>query len=143
MIKFETIGMIDRGVNNPVLVSENDVTNNDIITIDDTTYLISNVLSGDDYQQQDKVIKAGDFLNGWDLKSLEGQNLIIDMKHITDKTVAKDAVLVPDSTTGKLKVGTGAGINLVVVDNNVRLTEKAVVAKITIAEATETAKDNG
>ena len=52
-------------------------------------------------------------------------------KHIATVSVA-DTVLVIDEATGKLKVGTGTGINLVV-KATTRLTEDAVIAKIVIA----------
>ena len=135
MIKCETLGMLDVAKNNPVLKSDKDVANYSFIVDDGDSYVVINTNSGDDAYKEGVVIKAGEPLNGFDLKAWEGQRLVIDGKHIDGDfaTVSvADTVLVIDEATGKLKVGTGTGINLVV-KATTRLTEDAVIAKIVIA----------
>ena len=135
MIKCETLGMLDVAKNNPVLKSDKDVANYSFIVDDGDSYIVMNTNSGDDAYKEGVVIKAGEPLNGFDLKAWEGQRLVIDGKHIDGDfaTVSvADTVLVIDEATGKLKVGTGTGINLVV-KATTRLTEDAVIAKIVIA----------
>lgn len=135
MIKCETLGMLDVAKNNPVLKSDKDVANYSFIVDDGDSYVVMNTNSGDDAYKEGVVIKAGEPLNGFDLKAWEGQRLVIDGKHIDGDfaTVSvADTVLVIDEATGKLKVGTGTGINLVV-KATTRLTENAVIAKIVIA----------
>ena len=135
MIKCETLGMLDVAKNNPVLKSDKDVKNYSFIVDDGDSYVVMNTNSGDDAYKEGVVIKAGEPLNGFDLKAWEGQRLVIDGKHIDGDfaTVSvADTVLVIDEVTGKLKVGTGTGINLVV-KATTRLTEDAVIAKIVIA----------
>lgn len=135
MIKCETLGMLDVAKNNPVLKSDKDVANYSFVVDDGDSYVVMNTNSGDDAYKEGVVIKAGEPLNGFDLKAWEGQRLVIDGKHIDGDfaTVSVvDTVLVIDEATGKLKVGTGTGINLVV-KATTRLTEDAVIAKIVIA----------
>lgn len=135
MIKCETLGMLDVAKNNPVLKSDKDVVNYSFIVDDGDSYVVMNTNGGDDAYKEGVVIKAGEPLNGFDLKAWEGQRLVIDGKHIDGDfaTVSvADTVLVIDEATGKLKVGTGTGINLVV-KATTRLTEDAVIAKIVIA----------
>ena len=135
MIKCETLGMLDVAKNNPVLKSDKDVANYSFIVDDGDSYVVMNTNSGDDAYNEGVVIKAGEPLNGFDLKAWESQRLIIDGKHIDGDfaTVSvADTVLVIDEATGKLKVGTGTGINLVV-KATTRLTEDAVIAQIVIA----------
>ena len=135
MIKCETLGMLDVAKNTPVLKSDKDVANYSFIVDDGDSYVVMNTNSGDDAYKEGVVIKAGEPLNGFDLKAWEGQRLVIDGKHIDGDfaTVSvADTVLVIDEATGKLKVGTGTGINLVV-KATTRLTEDAVIAKIVIA----------
>ena len=135
MIKCETLGMLDVAKNNPVLKSDKDVANYSFIVDDGDSYVVMNTNSGDDAYKEGVVIKAGEPLNGFDLKAWEGQRLVIDGKHIDGDfaTVSvADTVLVIDEATGKLKVGTGTGINLVV-KATTRLTEDAIIAKIVIA----------
>lgn len=145
MIKLETIGMLDRVVVNPVITSETDVKNYDFITYDGDVYLVSNTLTGDDAYKEDAVLKAGEYLNGHLLKSLEGQKLVIDGKHITggvDELEKDDVLVVADD--GTLEAGEAAGVHLVVTDTDVALTEKAVKAKIVVAaEAAEAAEPSG
>lgn len=134
MIKCETVGMIEVCKVNPVLKSKKDVVNNSFITVDEEVYLVSNTLTGDDSYKEDVVIPAGEFLNGFYLKAWENQKLFIDGKHITGGVEAATvgAVLVP-AENGTLTVGEADGVHLVVTDVNLRLTEKAVKAKIVVA----------
>lgn len=136
MIKIETLGMFDVAKVNPVITSETDTTNYQFVTYEDEVYLIANTLTGDDSYCDDVVIKAGDFLNGYLVKAWEGQNLIVDAKHITgeyDTYSVKDTVLVVGDD-GKLESGTApeSGVYFTVVDK-CHLTEKAVKVKVCVA----------
>ena len=83
MVKCETIGMLDIAKINPVLTSVSDVANYSFITVDGITYVIMNDLNGDDAYKEGVVIKAGKYLNGYNLSAWVGQKLVIDEKHIT------------------------------------------------------------
>lgn len=134
MIKLETIGMLDRVVVNPVIKSETDVKNYDFITYDDEVYLVSNTLTGDDAYKEDATLAAGEYLNGHLLKSLEGQKLVIDGKHVTggiDNLDEGDVLVAADD--GTLETGDAAGVHLVVTDTDVTLTEAAIKAKVVVA----------
>lgn len=134
MIKVETIGMIDRAVNNPILTSENDVNNYSFITVDDVLYLVSNTIVGDDAYKENVVIPAGEYLNGFQVKAWEGQKLVIDGKHVTGgiDTIAKGDVLVAQED-GTLATGVASGVHFVVSDIGVTLTEPAIKAVVTVA----------
>lgn len=151
MIKFETLGMLDRVVVNPVVTSATDVTNNSFITDNGDLYLVANTITGDGYGVDDAVIPAGEYINGHLVKSLEGQNLVIDEKHIAygagedyDDIVIEDAsegvdatILTADVTTGKLEIAQAApasGIYFKVV-SKCTLTGKAVKARIVVVDA--------
>lgn len=133
MIKFETIGAIERSVVNPVIKMSTDTVNNSFITHDGDLYIVKNDLSGDDAYKDDVVIPAGEYVNGYLVKSLEGMKLIIDGKHITGgvASLQKNGVLVA-GTDGKLKTGTAAGVHFVITDK-VTLTEPAVKVKVVVA----------
>ena len=133
MVKFETIGEIQLSALNPVLKAEKDTKNYSFV-VDEVSYLVLNVINGDDSYREDVVIPAGEFLNGYNLKYLVDQKLFIDGKHIeggvdaapvgTALTISEDGILVPGEATG---------VHFVVTDVNLRLTEKAVKAKIVVA----------
>ena len=59
MIKVETLGMMNVARNNPVLKSDKDLVNNSFLVQDGITYLIDNVLTGDDSYRDGVVIPAG------------------------------------------------------------------------------------
>lgn len=134
MIKVETIGMVDRAVNNPILTSENDVNNYSFITVDDILYLVSNTIVGDDAYKENVVIPAGEYLNGFQVKAWEGQKFVIDGKHVTGgiDTIAKGDVLVTQED-GTLAKGAASGVHFVVSDVGVTLTEPAIKAVVTVA----------
>ena len=134
MIKCETVGMIEVCKVNPVLKADKDVVNNSFITVDEEVYLVSNVINGDDSYREDVVIPAGEYLNGFYLKAWENQKLFIDGKHITGGVDAAPVgtALVP-AEDGTLVPGEATGVHLVVTDVNLRLTEKAVKAKVVVA----------
>lgn len=143
MIKLETLGEIDRVVVNPVIVSTEDVENYSFITDNDETYLVTNTITGDAAYKDDNVIKAGEYLNGYLVRSLDGQKLVIDGKHIayasgkTYADLAEDDILAVTSTGGKLEVVDKApdtGVYFQITDVGVRLTEAAVKAKIFVAQ---------
>ena len=136
MIKVETIGMIDVAKVNPVITSANDVENYQFITHEDNVYLVANTLNGDDSCREDVTIKAGEYLNGYLVKAWDGQNLIIDGKHITGDYATysvKDTVLTVGAD-GKLAVGEApdTGVYFVVTDK-CTLTEKAIKARVCVA----------
>lgn len=143
MIKCETLGMVEISKINPVLTSENDVSNYDFITVDDILYLISNTIVGDEAYMKDAAIKAGEYLNGYQVDAWIGQKLVVDEKHIAyesgqsydDLNVADasaspavDATILTVNAEGKLAIANSApssGIYFKVTDK-VTLTEKAV-----------------
>ena len=134
MIKVEALGMLDIAKINPVLTSANDVVNNSFLTVDGITYVILNDINGDDAYKDGVVIKAGEYLNGYDLSAWAGQKLVIDEKHITyasgadyDDITAGTTLLKP-KTDGTLEVTSTApesGVYFKVTDK-VTLTGKAV-----------------
>lgn len=134
MIKVETLGMLDIAKINPVLTSENDVVNNSFLTVDGITYVILNDINGDDAYKDGVTIKAGEYLNGYDLSAWAGQKLVVDEKHITyasgadyDDITAGTTLLKP-KTDGTLEVASTApqsGVYFKVTDK-VTLTGKAV-----------------
>lgn len=83
-IKFRTLGCIDVAKNNPVLTHNADVNNFSVLTADGASYLIWNEVSGDDSYLKDQVIKAGDFLNGYNLSANLGQELVITADMINE-----------------------------------------------------------
>ena len=135
MIKCETLGMLDVAKNNPVLKSEKDLANYSFIKFDGDFYVIMNEIVGDASYAKDVEIKAGEFLNGFNLEAWKSQRLIIDAKHIDGEFAsvsAEGTVLVIDEATGKLKVGEASGVHFVV-KAVTRLTEDAVIAKVVVA----------
>lgn len=134
MIKVETLGMLDIAKINPILKSANDVVNNSFLTVGGITYVILNDINGDDAYKDGVVIKAGEYLNGYDLSAWAGQKLVIDEKHITyasgadyDDITAGTTLLKP-KTDGTLEVTSTApesGVYFKVTDK-VTLTGKAV-----------------
>lgn len=134
MIKCETVGMLDIAKINPVLTSQNDVVNNSFLTVDGIAYVILNDINGDDAYKDGVTIKAGEYLNGYDLSAWAGQKLVVDEKHITyasgadyDDITAGTTLLKP-KTDGTLEVASTApesGVYFKVTDK-VTLTGKAV-----------------
>lgn len=136
MIKVETIGMLDTARINPVITSEDDVVNNQFVTYEENDYLIANTLTGDDAYKDDVVLKAGEYLNGYLLKAWDGQNLVIDSKHVTGDYATyavADTVLVIGED-GKLAVGEkpASGVYFVVTDK-CTLTGQAIKARVCVA----------
>ena len=142
MIKCETLGMIQIAKNNPVLTSETDTAIYDFIKKDGIVYLVANTLSGDESYRDDVVIKAGDFISGFEIAAWEGMNLIVDEKHIAygenvdydDITVGTTLMTIGD--TGKLEISENApndGLYFKVIEK-CRLTEKAVKVLIMVAD---------
>lgn len=148
MIKVETLGMLDIAKINPVLTSANDVTNNSFLTVDGVTYLIMNDINGDDSYKDGVVIKAGEYLNGYDVSVWTGQKLVVDEKHVAygsgedyddlaveDTANSVDATILTINNNGKLAIASEApasGVYFVVTDK-VTLTEKAVKVKVVVA----------
>ena len=133
MIKVNTIGMLDVAKINPVLTSNADVANFSFIENDGALYLVANTIVGDASYREDVVIKAGEYLNGYLVKAWEGQELVIDMKHIVDASVEKGNTLIKDAT-GKLKKGSASsGVSLKVTEVGCTLTGAAIKAKIVVA----------
>ena len=133
MIKVNTLGMLDVAKVNPVLKHTEDVKNYSFITIDDDLYLIANTVTGDDAYKEDVTIPAGEYLNGFLVKAWEGQELVIDGKHIQDElsTVSVGETLVVENSG--LKKGSASGVHLVVTATGVTLTGAAVKAKVVVA----------
>ena len=150
MIKVETLGQLDIAKINPVLKSSGDVTNNSFLVEGGVTYLIMNDIYGDDAYKDEVTIKAGEYLNGYDVSAWNNQKLVIDEKHIaygTGKTYADlvvenlatstDGTILKVKTGGKLEVTDTAptsGVYFVVTDK-VTLTEKAVKVRVVVVDA--------
>lgn len=134
MIKVETLGMLDVAKNNPVLTSDKEVANHSFITVDGILYLIDNTIVGDDAYKENVKIAAGEYLNGYQVKAWEGQKLVVDGKHVTGgiASLEKDAVLVVDEATGKLKTGSATGVHFKVTEK-VTLTEAAIKVVVCVA----------
>lgn len=132
MVKVNSVGMLDVAKINPVLKSTKDVTNYSFITDNDILYLISNTIVGDDAYKKDVIIKAGEFLNGYIVKAWEGQELVVDGKHILGGIPAKDTILVANAD-GKLETGSATGVHFVVTDDKVTLTEAACKVRVVVA----------
>lgn len=81
MVKTELLGAKDYARNNPVLTHTADLMNGSLLVKDGVTYLIDNVLTGDDSYRDGVMLKAGEFLNGFDVTCWDGQCLIADEKH--------------------------------------------------------------
>ena len=149
MIKVETLGQLDIAKINPVLKSSGDVTNNSFLVEGDVTYLIMNDIYGDDAYKDEVTIKAGEYLNGYDVSAWNNQKLVIDEKHIAysaGKTYADlvvenlatstDGTMLKVKTGGKLEVTDTAptsGVYFVVTDK-VTLTEKAVKVRVVVVD---------
>lgn len=144
MIKLETIGMLDRVVVNPVIKVNTAVANYTFITYDGETYLVANTVTGDDSYKDDVIFAANECLNGYLVKSLEGQKLVADEKHIAYNSgedyddITAGTTLMKIDNSGKLIICESApttGVYFKVTDN-CRLTEKAVKLLILVADAT-------
>ena len=132
MIKVETLGMLDIAKINPVLTSANDVVNNSFLTVGGITYVILNDINGDDAYKDGVTIKAGEYLNGYDLSAWAGQKLVIDEKHITyasgadyDDITAGTTLPKTDGTLEVTSTAPESGVYFKVTDK-VTLTGKAV-----------------
>lgn len=136
MIKVETLGMYDIAKINPVLTSNADVANYSFIVNDGITYVIMNEFTGDDAYLASGTIKAGDFLNGYDISAWVNQKLVIDAEHVTGgiaNLVAGTSTLIVDTATGKLKTGTpAAGALGFKVTEKTTLTGAAIKARIIV-----------
>ena len=111
MIRVETVGMIQNAKNNPVLTSSADVANYSFLTDDGILYLIANTISGDNSYVDDITLKAGEFLNGFQVDAWAGQKLVIDERHIAygdgesfASITAGTTLLKVASTGGKLEI---------------------------------------
>lgn len=118
--------------NNPVLTHTEDVVNGSLYTLDNyETYLIWNTINGDEAYEDDVVIPAGEYLNGFNLSANIGQELVVDAKHITNDYAE---LKTGDSVTFKddYLVGNLAGTPTVafVAVAKTRLTGDAVIVKI-------------
>lgn len=105
MIKCETIGMLDRVVVDPTIKADNAVKNYSFMQHEGDYYLVANTIAGDDAYAKEYEFPAGEFLNGYLLKSLEGQKLVIDFEHIRPG----DGESYDDLDTGMYLYISGAG----------------------------------
>lgn len=140
MIKLETIGALDVAKINPVLTSASNVANYTFITNNSILYLIANTLTGDDAYREDVVIKAGEYLNGYQVDALAGLKLVVDEKHIayaankSYSDLAVNNVLTVDAN-GKLAVAAetpASGVYFKIIEK-VTLTEPAVKVLVCVA----------
>lgn len=145
MIKVRTIGGIDKVIVNPVLKSAAAVANYTFVIDDGDAYLVTNTLVGDDAYREGVVFAAGEYLNGYLVKSLEGLELVSDEKHIAYDEEDYDDIAVgtllgidtsATAAKGKLTVieaAPAAGVYFKVTEK-CRLTEKAVVIKVCVVD---------
>ena len=141
MIKVRTLGMYDIAKINPTLTNNTDVENYTFLTKVGVTYLIMNTGYGDQADVEGLVIKAGDFLNGYNLRPWEDQELVIDQKHITFASgqtynnITAGTTLLTIGNDGKLAIADSVPAEGVFfkVTAKTNLTEKAVIAKVMIA----------
>lgn len=140
MIKLETIGALDVAKINPVLTSASNVANYTFITDNSILYLIANTLTGDDAYREDVVIKAGEYLNGYQVDALAGLKLVVDEKHIayaankSYSDLVVNNVLTVDAN-GKLAVAAetpASGVYFKIIEK-VTLTEPAVKVLVCVA----------
>jgi uncharacterized protein YdbL (DUF1318 family) len=143
MIKVRTIGGIDKVIVNPVLKSTADVVNYTFIAdADGDVYLVTNTLVGDDAYREGVVFAKGEYLNGYLVKSLAGLELVADEKHIAYAEgadyddITAGTTLMTVNENGKLAVAQAAPASGVYfkVTEKCRLTEKAVVIKVIVAD---------
>lgn len=150
MIKCETLGMLDVAKVNPIIKSTSAVPNYSFVNYDGDLYLIANSISGDNAYKDDVTIPAGEYLNGFLVKAWEGQNLVVDERHIayasqkdySDLKVEDTAnsvsatLLKVASSGGKLEVTAEAptsGVYFKVVDK-LTLTGKAIKVKVIVVD---------
>lgn len=133
MVALETVGMLDVAKLNPILTSDEDVTNYSFITGDDgILYLVMQTITGDSAYMEDVVIPAGDYLNGYVVKAFEGKKLVVDGKHISGGVPAVDTILNAQDD-GTLAEGTASGVYFVVTDVDITLTEAACKVLVMVA----------
>ena len=141
MIKIEHVGMFDRAVVNPMLTAQTATANYTIINdANGDAYLVINKFAGDNTYKDEIVVPAGEFLNGYLLKSLKGQNLVIEGKHIDggiENAEVGDTLIVNEDGAFEIGETTGKNLYLVITDVDARLAEKAVKAKIVVASVAE------
>lgn len=136
--------MIDVAKVNPVIKSANAVANYSFMTVDGDLYIIMNTVVGDKAYTDDNTFAAGEYLNGYLVKSWESQKLVVDKKHIkfgdgqtyASNITAGTTLMTVDSTTGKLQIAQSApasGIYFKVTDK-CTLTEEAVKVKVIVVD---------
>lgn len=132
MIKVRTLGMFKSAKVKADIVASTDVKNQTFYKDGDDLYFIDNAVSGDDAFQDDVTLPAGKKLNGYLVKAWEGQELVVDGKHVTGgvSSLADGAILVYNDEGG-LKTDVAAGVHFVVTGKT-RLTEAAVIVKVAI-----------
>lgn len=143
MVKTELLGAKDYARNNPVLTHTADLMNGSLLVKDGVTYLIDNVLTGDDSYRDGVMLKAGEFLNGYDVASWAGQCLIADEEHFNFGARTNYAgVQVNDvfkaGDDGKFEYTASApteGVYFVCVEKTA-LTEKALKVRIVVVDKT-------
>lgn len=142
MIKIETIHGLDRVVVDPTIQSQNVVANYSFIENNGEVYLVANTITGDKAYVDDCTLPAGEYLNGHLIKSLEGQKIVIDEKHIDygdnedydDLTAG--TTLLKVKANGKLQIAATAptsGVYFKITDK-CKLTEKAVKAMVMVVD---------
>lgn len=147
MIKIEHVGMFDRAVVNPMLTAQTATANYTIINdANGDAYLVINKFAGDNAYKGEMVVPAGEFLNGYLLKSLKGQNLVIEGKHIDggiENAEVGDTLIVNEDGAFEIGEATGKSLYLAITDVDARLAEKAVKAKIVVAPVAEEGNGEG
>lgn len=113
MLKFYTVGTIEKSIKNfPNITAKVDIPNGSIVTANlgtkeaalpteatakgDDLYVVINSVVGDIHFSEAEVVEAGRYLNLFQLKALEGQQLIFDDSHVTYASGGYDDIAVDD-----------------------------------------------
>lgn len=146
MIKFYTLGGLNKSINSPVLTFGSDVANYTFKTVDGKVYLISAQVEGDQAYAEGYVIKAGEKARGFYVPAMAGFELVVDEKHITYGVGESYASITAGTTlftidgNGKLAIAAEApasGVYFKAVEK-CRLTEKAVKVEVIAVDAAGT-----
>jgi hypothetical protein len=146
MIKFTTIGGLNKAINNPTLTFASDVEDYSFQTVDGKLYLIDAQVEGDKKYYEGFVIKAGEKARGFYVPSFAGCQLDVDETHIaygvgeSYASITAGTTILTVNSSGKLAIAESApesGVYFKVTDK-VALTGKAVRVDVYVVDATAT-----
>ena len=144
MIKFTTIGGLNKAINNPTLTFVSDVEDYTFQTVGGKLYLIDAQVEGDKKYSEGYVIKAGEKARGFYVPSFAGCQLDVDEKHIaygdgqSYASITAGTTVLTVNGAGKLAIAVStpaSGVYFKVTDK-VALTGKAVRVDVCVVDAT-------